>query len=140
MAFFHEGVADGCLAVPSLLYSIPVMRRKRLEAICLATDPLSTALVASLFFKKELDGLSSNTLDGCLVSDKQSLAKAWADCLYTKVDGRGLSEAHFCAEESRWVSNSPRNQSGANYIGAIKARGGLLSSKVHSAHVVLDVA
>ena len=133
VAFFHAGVADGGLAVPSLRYSIPVMRRKRLEAICSATDPLSTALVVSPFFKKELNGLSSKTLDGRLVSDKQSLAKAWADCLYTKVDGRGLSEARSCAEASRWVSNPPRSQSGANYIGAIKARGGLLSSKVRSA-------
>ena len=108
------------------------MRRKRLEAICSATDPLSTVLVASPFFK-ELDGLSSKTLDGRLGSNKQSLAKAWADCLYTKVDGRGLSEACSFPEVSRWVSNPPRSQSGANYIGAIKARGGLLSSKVRSA-------
>ena len=132
VAFFYAGVADGGLVVPSLRYSILVMRRKRLEAICLAMDPLSTALVASPFFK-ELDGLSSKTLDGRLVSDKQSLAKAWADCPYTKVDGRGLSEARSCPEASRWVSNPPRKQSGANYIGAIKARGGLLSSKVCSA-------
>ena len=54
VAFFHAGVADDGLAVPSLRYSIPVMRRRRLEAICSATDPLSTALVASPFFKKEL--------------------------------------------------------------------------------------
>ena len=124
---------DGGLAVPSLRYSIPVMRRKRLEAICSAMDLHSTSLVVSPFFKKELDGLSSKSLDGRLVSDKQSLAKAWADCLYTKVDGRGLSEACSCAEASRWVSNLPRSQSGANYIGAIKARGGLLPSKVRSA-------
>ena len=133
VAFFHAGVADGGLAVPSLRYSIPVMRRRRLEAFYSATDPLSTVLVASPFFKKELDGLTSKTLDGRLVSDKLSLAKAWADCLYTKVDGRGLSEARSCVEASRWVSKPPRNQSGANYIGAIKARGGLLSSKVRSA-------
>ena len=109
-----------------------LIRRKRLEATCSATDPLSTALVASLFFK-ELDGLFSKTLDGHLVSDKQSLAKAWADCLYTKVDGRGFSKACSCAEASRWVSNPPRNQSGTNYIEVIKARGRLLSSKVCSA-------
>ena len=47
VCFFHAGVADGGLAVPSLWYSIPVIRRKRLEASCLATDTLSTALVAS---------------------------------------------------------------------------------------------
>ena len=76
-----------------------------------ATDPLSTALVTSPFFK-ELGRLTSKTLDGCLVSDKQSLAKAWADCLYTKVDGKGLSEARSIVEASRWVSNPPRNQSG----------------------------
>ena len=34
VAFFHAGVADSGVAVPSLQYSIPVMRRKRLEAIC----------------------------------------------------------------------------------------------------------
>ncbi|CAB4032200.1 reverse transcriptase [Paramuricea clavata] len=83
--------------------------------------------------KKELSGLSRKTLGRRLVTDKQSLAQAWAACLYTKLDGRGLSEARSCAEGSRWVSNPPRNQSGGNYIGAIKARGGLLHSKVHSA-------
>ena len=109
------------------------MRKKRLEAVCSATDPLSTALVASVFFSKALDNLSSKILGGHLMTDKQSLARAWADCLYTKVDGRGLSEAQSCVEGSRWVSNPPRNQSGANYISAIKARGGLLLSKVCSA-------
>ena len=133
VAFFHARIGDGGLAVPSLRYSVPVMRKKRLEAVYSVTDPLSTALVASVFFSKELDNLSSKILGGHLVTDKQSLARAWADCLYTKVDGRGLSEARSCAEGSRWVSNPPRNQSGANYIGAIKARGGLLLSKVRSA-------
>ena len=66
VAFFHAGVAEGGLAVPSLRYSIPVMRRKRLETIYSATDPLSTALVASPFFNKELDGLTRKILDGPL--------------------------------------------------------------------------
>jgi hypothetical protein len=133
VAFFHARTGDGGLAVPSLRYSVPVMRRRRLEAVQSATDPLSAALVASPFFKKELSDLSSKTLGGRLVTDKQSLAQAWAACLYTKVDGRGLSEARSCVEGSGWVFNPPRNQSGANYIGAIKARGGLLFSKVRSA-------
>ena len=130
---FHAGIGDGGLAVPSLRYSVPVMRKKQLEAVYSATDSLSTALVALVFFVKELSNLSSKTLEGHLVTDKQSLAKAWADCLYTKVDGRGLSKAQSCVEGSWRVSNPPRNQSGANYIGAIKARGGLLISKVRSA-------
>lgn len=133
VAFIHAGTGDGGLSVPSLRYSVPVMRRKRLEAVHSATDPISTALAASPFLQKELSGLSRKTLGGRLVTDKHSLAQAWAACLHTKVDGRGLSEARFCTEGSGWVSNPPRNQSGANYIGAIKARGGLLCSKVRSA-------
>ena len=138
VAFFHAWVADGGLAVPSLRYSIPAMRRKRLEAICSATDPLSTAMVASPFFKKELDGLSSKTLDGRLVSDKQSLAKAWVDCLYTKVDGRGLSEARSCAEASRCVSNPPQNQSGPITLGPLRLEAGSSPLKC-VLHVVLDL-
>ena len=78
--------------------------RRRLEAVHSATDPLSTALATSAFFQNELGGLTSKTLGGRLVSDKRSLAQAWADCLYTKVDGRGLSEARLCVEGSHWVS------------------------------------
>ena len=133
VAFFHARTKDGGLAVPSLRYSVPVMRRKRLETLHSATDPLSTALVASPFFMRELNNVSIKTLDGRLVTDKQSLAQAWAASLYAKVDGRGLSEAQSCPEASVWVSDPPRNQSGSNYICAIKARGGLLFSKVRSA-------
>ncbi|CAB4037351.1 reverse transcriptase [Paramuricea clavata] len=133
IAFFHARVADGGLGVTSLRYSIPVLRRNRLEAVCSAVDPLSRALVDSSFFQEALNRLPSKILDGRLVTDKQSLAQAWAASLYTKVDGRGLSEARSCAAASGWVYNPPRNQSGANYIGAIKARGGLLLSKVRSA-------
>ena len=107
VAFFHAGIGNGGLAVPSLRYSVPVMRKMRLEAVYSATDPLSTVLNASAFFSKELHNLSSKILGRHLVTDKQSLARAWADCLYTKVDGRGLSEAPSCAEGSRWVSNPP---------------------------------
>ena len=82
-----------------------------------------------------MDGLTSKTLDGRLVSDKMSLAKAWADCLYTKVDGRGLSEARSCVEASRWVSNPPginlgqtaseplRLEAGSSPLKCVSARG-----------------
>ena len=78
VAFFHAGIGDGGLAVPSLWYSVPVMRKKRLEAVYSVTDPLFTALVASVFYSKEPDNFSSKIFGGHLVTDKQSLARAWA--------------------------------------------------------------
>ena len=83
------------------------MKRRRLDNVLSATDPISQALFGSSFFRKLMSQTANTTLAGHLVTDKQSLLNAWAAVLHTKVDGRGLSEARACPQGSCWVSSPP---------------------------------
>ena len=130
-AFFHAGTGDGGLGVLSLRYSVPVVRRRRLEAVHSATDPLSTALATSAFFQKELGGLTSKTLGRRLVSDKRSLAQAWADCTPKWMGDICLKHASVWREVVGCLPLPVINE--GPITSAINARGRLLYSKVRSA-------
>ena len=104
MAFFYAGIANGGLGLSSLRYAIPVMKRRRLEKVLSAADPILQALFGSSFLQKLMSQTTNTTLIGHLVTDKQSLLNAWGAVLHTKVNGRGFSEARACPLGSRWVS------------------------------------
>ena len=83
------------------------MKRRQLDNVLSAADPISQALFGSSFLQKLMSQTDNSTQAGHLVTDKQSLLNAWAAVLHTKVDRRGLSEARAYPQGSRWLSSPP---------------------------------
>ena len=129
-AFFYARIVDRGLGLSSLRFSIPIMKKNRVENMTAVDDPVTRAVVMGDFFRKGISHCSRPlAIDGRLVSDKESIAKAWASSLYTKLDERCLSEMSHVEGPSDWVSNPLRTQNGTCFIRSVKVHSGLLYSK-----------
>jgi len=119
-AYFHAGVADGGLGVPSMRYQAPVLRLLRLRNIAL---PVFQEAQADIFIAKEMDvALRRLTPLGDLPKTSEGVARFWKERLVAAVDGHGLREAHRVPQAHRWVREPTRLLSGRDYIQCVRTR------------------
>ena len=96
-----------------------------------ATDLISQCHINTQYFKRSMFVLSKRAKIGnILAHDRKSIANAWADIQYVSPDGKGiLCQAKGCPEAHHWIYDPPLRQGGKQFVGAIRARAGVLYSK-----------
>ncbi len=141
IGFFHASVKDGGLGIPSLKYTIPLLKLSRLIGLRRSTSTIVEAVLAD-FPTQELLTVLTRALVGVTPElTKNGLAAYWATKLHDSVDGKELRDVKHCSASSNWLSSTSHVLSGADFIHAVHTRINCLPSKVRTSRgrrTVLD--
>ena len=133
-AYFYAAIKDGGLGIINLRYTVPLMKKSRLEGILGSNDPAISAVASTPYVSNMLAKLSNpQKLGNTVILDKKSLRRGFASLLHTSVDGFGLSSCSLVPKIHSWVEKPGQLMSGANYIGALKIRGNLMPTASRTA-------
>ena len=132
--FIHAPIAEGGLGIAVLENATPIMCKARLEKLLGCNDPVVAAVVGSSSIANVLRRDSvPQQVGGVSVCEKKGLRRALVHGLHGSVNGRGLRHSAEVPSVHSWVEISSHLMSGANYIGAIKIRGNLMSTAARMA-------
>jgi hypothetical protein len=132
-SFFTCDVKEGGLGVFSLQTRVPLMRRTRVEALQVSSDPVVQAMLRnSESFKVFRDRCSKPTLmKGHTLTSEADVKRFHASELHNSADGYGLAQHHL-TNVNNWVRSGTRLLSGRGYRNAIQLRAGTLHTPLRS--------
>jgi len=132
IGFFHASVKDGGLGIPSLQYTIPMLKLSRLMGLRRSTSTIVAEVLAD-FPTQELITILTRALVGVTPElTKNGLAAYWATKLHESVDGKELRDVVHTSASSNWLSSTSHVLSGADFIHAVHTRINCLPSKVRT--------
>lgn len=120
-AFFHTPHSHGGLGIPSIRWTAPMLRTKRLASI--KWPHLEQSEVASAFVESEQRRARGRCQDGVNeLTSRSKIDSYWANRLHLSVDGSGLREAGRFVPQHGWVVQPTRLLTGKAYLNGIKLR------------------
>nr|VZI26362.1 unnamed protein product [Spirometra erinaceieuropaei] len=119
-AFFYARLTDGGIGLPCLFTSIPLMKRKRLDAQ-LSSAEVAVRVVSAL-------PVAAATLHQTVINSKTDAQQMCKEQLHRSVDGRPLAHIGTSACVHHWLS-SPDRLFPWLYLRGIQLRAGVLSRK-----------
>ena len=118
-AYFHADVGDGGLGIPSLRWTIPLLRLNRIRNM---PEYHPDARPHSLLVA-ETKQASLRLRDGDQqINTKEELSKRWAAVLYKCTDGKALAESAKVAGQNRWIQDGNLFVNGRDFINMVKLR------------------
>jgi hypothetical protein len=141
-AFIHAPAREGGLGVGTMVLSIPILKRGRIDSLVRRavseTDAVLAAVVRnSAWLRREIGRWSTPTVyAGLPMTSKENVKAALAWSLHSSVDGRGLRYHSLVPGSQDWVVNGSALQSGRDFIRSIQVRAGTLHTAVRAARGV----
>ncbi len=122
-AFFHAGLKDGGLGIPSLVNRIPRLQSARLSALHSSEDPVVVDAMRSEFVKRWEERLTCQLIHG---NSKETEDRLQAEALITSRDGIGMTgyRTEAAAVSASWITDGTMLMPGHRYIDGIKMRMG----------------
>lgn len=116
-AYFHAGVRDGGLGIPSLRWVIPQLRMRRLQKLPLDVQAAGATL------QNEIADCTRRLNDrGALLDTPAKIARRWAEELYKSIDGGALKESSKVPQQHRWVQEGTKFLGGGDFVNSVKLR------------------
>ena len=127
---FHVKEDAGGLGIPLLQVCIPILKEQRLVRMLNSSDELIGSNFATSFFLQQLRKVEAlrGKVGGITPRDKRETQDALKKALHEKVDGKGLASVQISGGHSI-LTNSTLLMKGRNFIGVMKIRGNLVSTK-----------
>lgn len=133
LGFLHAPIRSGGLNIPSLLTSVPLMQRKRMEKLLGRDGEISRALTSKRHFEKVLRAINIPIRVGPdSISSTAEAKRSWTNLLHSAVDGRELDHSDIDPGSHRWLTH-PQRIFPRLHLRGIQLRGGVLSSKTRKA-------
>ncbi|KAL7053992.1 hypothetical protein AAHC03_026631 [Spirometra sp. Aus1] len=128
-AFFYARLTDGGIGLPCLFTSIPLMKRKRLDAQLSSAEVAVRVVSALPVAVATLHQASRPVLiNQTVINSKTDAQQMWKEQLHRSVDGRPLAHIGTSACVHHWLS-SPDRLFPWLYLRGIQLRAGVLSTK-----------
>ena len=128
-AYFHANDQDGGLRIQSLQYSVPLMRKQRLEKLVTSQDPAVIAMRGTERHMKILRRSGKIPVIGqASATSKVAQRIAWRNLLISSVDGRGLASHPEVPRIHNWVTSGSALMTGKEFIGCVQIRGNTMST------------
>ncbi|KAL7053052.1 hypothetical protein AAHC03_026327 [Spirometra sp. Aus1] len=128
-AFFYARLTDGGIGLPCLFTSIPLMKRKRLDAQLSSAEVAVRVVSALPVAAATLHQVSRPVLiNQTVINSKTDAQQMWKEQLHRSVDGRPLAHIGTSACVHHWLS-SPDRLFPWLYLRGIQLRAGVLSTK-----------
>lgn len=133
LGFLHAPIPAGGLNIPSLLTSVPLMQKKRIEKLLSKEDDISRALTSKTHFKSVLRATNIPVRVGPdSISSTAEGKRSWTNLLHSSVDGRELDYPDVDPGSHRWLTH-PERVFPRLHLRGIQLRGGVLASKTRKA-------
>lgn len=113
-AYFYAKTRDGGLGLISLACYIPVILRRRLQALRGCGDSISDAVLATEYAKSVISRLDRQDR----YHNTAAIKKKFADELEGSYSGHGLSQGSCSASSGHWVRNPPPYWTERDYVRA----------------------
>lgn len=117
--YFHASVRKGGLGVPSLLRSIPVLKKRRLFKISNSEIPHLAAAAATPYWQVQYAWAERNlpcNAMGLRIDDTRDLKQSLALDLYRAVDGEGLRGCDSAPSSYLWASDLANEMVAADFV------------------------
>ena len=132
--FFHAKVGDGGLGIDCLEFHVPYMKSQRLLNLMASDDPIVREACKDFSFRHEVRKWGKRrTYGGFIMGSPELSSQAWKSCLYSSVDGRGLTQSSDVPWVHKWVDSGRVSMNGGKYCAAIAIRSGVLPTPARAA-------
>lgn len=127
-AYIHADSKEGGLSIPSVRWTIPEMRLRRLKRIA-DISPQYASLVLG-----EIDKCNKRLHEqGVSLTDAAGIKRMWASKLHESVDGKALAPSSKVPQQHRWITEATHFLSGRDFVNLSKLRINALPSKARCA-------
>ena len=134
LAFFHADYQDGGLSIPSLRWTIPLMKTKRMAGAVASRDPMVRAIAQLPIFARERRRWSAPLAAfGVPIINGAGLKRAMAVGLHTSVDGHGLAGSRVTGYVNHWMVSGTALMSGSGFVNCVRIKGNLPYTKARAA-------
>jgi hypothetical protein len=130
IGFFHAGVKDGGLGIPSLQYTIPLLKLSRLNSLRRSTSAIVLEVCDGFPVQEQITVLTRALARITPGLTKNEYAAYWATKLYNSVDGKELRDVGHSSASSN--CSTSHVLSGADFIHAVHTCINCLPSKIRT--------
>ena len=132
--YFHADFRDGGLSVTPLLWTVPLLRTKRMTKLVASPDPVARAVSRLPIFARERNRWSRPlSAYGLPIRDAVGIKRAMAEGLHTSVDGRGLNGSFASGHVNAWMTSGTARMTGSGYVNCIRIKGNLPYTRARAA-------
>ena len=132
--FFHADFRDGGLAVTPLMWTIPLLRTKRMTKLVSSSDPVVRAVSRLPIFARERRRWSVPlSAYGLPIRDGLGIKRAMAAGLHASVDGRGLEGSLANGHVNAWMTSGTAHMTGSGYVNCIRKKCNLPYTRARAA-------
>lgn len=132
-SFIHTQIKAGGLGIPSMQYTIPLMKYNRIDKMTQSNNDKMIAICDS----KSIQNILYKTKQTLSIvgprPTKEKLNKYWQSTLYTKTDGKDLRDISNHKSSMEWSRDYRGHTTGEDYIHYNQIRNNSVPTKVRSA-------
>ena len=133
-ATIHAEVKDGGLGIPSLELRIPRMTIQRHMRLSSSLDHVVQAIYSSEAGLATIARIHKpKMMNNIPIDTKKAEQEVWANELYSKTDGKGMSQHRDSKMINDWVIDCSLKISGADFVRAIQVRTNSLKTPARAA-------